>query len=224
MPDYGKILVDGQNPSNQKLCWEKLRSRMGVTFQFPEDMFFQESISEEFWKILGEKGHSKKDVERLSHNAMKWIGLDANNLWSKHPFHLSQGQLRQLSLALVWAQDWDLLLMDEPTVGLDCLLKGKILKDLLQRCHQHDKLCIITGHDTSTLLPLVDYGIILDKGEIVLYDTREKILQKSDCLSSVGLSMPPLADLSIKLKKNGLPINQIWKDQGQAIRDLIAII
>jgi energy-coupling factor transport system ATP-binding protein len=220
-PDCGRILVDGENLSEQKDAWEKLRSRMGVSFQFPEDMFFQESISEEFIEILGKKGHSREDAEHMAHRAIEWTGLAADSIWSEQPLHLSYGQLRRLSLALVWAQDWDLLILDEPTVGLDCLSKKKILGDLVCRCHKPGKLGIITSHDTSTLLPLVDHAIVLDKGEIALYDSREGILPKWESISSLGLSMPALAELSIKLKKAGLPINQIWQNQSQAIKDIV---
>jgi energy-coupling factor transport system ATP-binding protein len=220
-PDCGRILIDGENPSKQKDTWEKLRSRMGVTFQFPEDMFFHESISEEFTEILGKKGYSREDAEHMAHKAIEWTGLDNDSIWSAHPMHLSYGQLRRLSLALVWAQDVDILILDEPTVGLDCLSKKKILGDLVCRCHQPGKLGIITSHNTSTLLPLVDYAVVLDKGEIALYDSTEKILRKWEDISSLGLSIPALAELSIKLKKAGLPINRIWQNQTQAVKDIV---
>ncbi|MGA1842402.1 MAG: energy-coupling factor ABC transporter ATP-binding protein [bacterium] len=220
-PDHGRILIDGENPWEQKDAWEKLMSRMGAAFQFPEDMFFQESVSEEFIEILKKKGHSTEDAELMAIKAIEWTGLDPGSIWHRHTMRLSYGQLRLLSLALLWAQDWDFLILDEPTVGLDCLLKEKILKDLISRCHQPGKLGIITSHDTSTLLPLVDHAIILNKGEIALYDSREGILRKWESISSLNLSIPALAELSIKLKKAGLPLSQIWQNQNQALKDIL---
>jgi energy-coupling factor transport system ATP-binding protein len=223
-PDYGRILIDGKNPLEQKVTWGKLRNRMGVAFQFPEDMFFQGYVSEEFIEILGGKGHSKEEAEHMALRAIEWTGLDAGSIWHRHTMHLSYGQLRLLNLALVWSQDWDLLILDEPTVGLDCLSKEKILKDLVCRCHQPGKLGIITSHDTATLIPLVDQALVLDKGKIVLFDSGDKILHKWENISSLNLSIPALAELSIKLKKAGLPINQIWQNQSQAIKNIVDLL
>ncbi len=223
-PDHGRILIDGEALSDRKEDWKRLRSKMGVAFQFPEDMFFKESISEEFWNILGEKGYARENATRMAKQALNWAGLDADSLWSRHPLHLGYGQLRRLSLALVWAQDRDFLILDEPTVGLDCLTKKRLLKDIVHYCHQKKKLSIIACHDTSALLPLVDHGLILQGGEIVFQGTREKLLDKPECLASAGLSLPPLADLAIKLKRDGLPVNQIWKNLDQAIEGITEMI
>lgn len=219
-PDYGTVEVDGEDPTRQRDGWKKIREHMAVAFQFPEDMFFHESVSEEFWKILKEKGHTKKGAASLAHKALEWAGLDASSLLNRHPLYLSQGELRKMSLALVWAQDRECIIVDEPTVGLECIWKKRIIQDIIQDCHRRGKIGIIATHDTPTLLPLVDISIILDKGKIIIQGPWSEILNKPECLSSCGLSLPPLADLAIRLKNAGMQIHRIWKDLDQATEDI----
>ena len=94
---------------------------------------------------------------------------------------------------------------------------------MISHCKKKEKIGIIASHDTTTLLPLVDYGLILRRGEMIMQGTSEKILNKPDCLASADLSLPPLTDLSIKLRQMGLPINQIWRNLDDATHDIIEL-
>jgi len=223
-PDQGKILVDGLHLSEQKNGWRSFRSKMGIVFQFPEDMFFHETVAEEFLKLLEIRGYSTEDAKRLAHEALEWAGLDPHSLWSRHPLHLSHGQLRLLSLALVWGQDWDLLVLDEPTIGLDSISKQRMLKEMVHRCHHEGKMGIIASHDTDTLLPLIDHALILQEGRCLIQDTSDDILSNPASLTAIGLSIPPLAELSFKLRNSGVPVRHIWRDLDQAARDIMGRI
>ncbi|MBN2373488.1 ATP-binding cassette domain-containing protein [bacterium] len=222
--DRGRLLVNGEDPSRQKDGWKRFRKRLAVAFQFPEDMFFKGSIADEFWDVLKEKGLSREDAEGLAHKAMEIAGLDATFFWHVHPLRLSQGQLKMLSIALVHAQDRDCMILDEPTAGLGCLPKKRIITNISELCRSKDKICIIASHDTSTLLPVIDHGIILLDGRVVISGSRDDILCNPDCIISSGLSLPPLSDLAIRLKKAGLPICRIWTDTDQAAEDIAEII
>ncbi len=224
-PEKGKILINGEDPSKQKGAWKTIRKNLGVSLQFPEDMFFQESVLDEFKRILGDKRYTKDEIQSLAINALKWAGLDKVNLLERHPLQLSQGEMRRLSLALVRAQNSSCVILDEPTVGLDPIAKKKMVKEIIQYYRQEDKIVIISSHDTPVILPLVDQIIILKKGKIITQGSWNNILGKeADSLISAGLSFPPFADLSIRLKMAGIPVKNIWKEFDQAKKDIVELI
>jgi len=220
-PDKGQIRVNGESLSEQRNAWKRFRDKIGMAFQFPDEMFFHESVSEEFLSVLTKKGFSDEKAKDLACEALKWAGLDAEAFWLRYPLHLSQGQLRRLSLAIVWAQKQELLILDEPTVGLECRFKKEMIEDMIAYCRENGRMGIIAGHDTTSLLSLVDYALILRDGETVLQGTSGKILSQPDCLTSAGLSLPLPADLFIKLKQSGLCGNRIWRDIDEASHDII---
>ncbi|MGA1790614.1 MAG: energy-coupling factor ABC transporter ATP-binding protein [bacterium] len=220
-PDKGQIRVNGESLSGQRNAWKGFRNKIGMTFQFPDEMFFHESVSEEFLHVLNKKGFSDEKAKALACEALKWAGLDPEAFWSRHPMHLSLGQLRRLSLAIVWVQKQELLILDEPTVGLECRFKKRLLEDMIAYCREDGRMGIIASQDTNTLLSLVDYALILKDGETVLLGSGGKVLSQPDCLTSADLSLPLLADLFIKLKQSGLPGNRIWRDLDEASHDII---
>ncbi|MGA1844642.1 MAG: energy-coupling factor ABC transporter ATP-binding protein [bacterium] len=216
-PRCGRVLVDGYPARRQgtSIC---------MAFQIPEDMFLGDSVSDEMVGILKERGQQGEDAEQRARQAITWAGLEPEVLWARHPLHLSHGELRRLSLALVWEQDWDVLILDEPTVGLECRVKRGMMDDIVRRCHREGKVVVIAGHDTSLLLPLIDYGIVLNGGKILIQGSREELLEHHELITAAGLSLPQLADLAITLKGAGLPVERIWLDCDQASEDIAAML
>jgi len=216
-PCHGRVLVGGCPPRH-------LRGGVCIAFQIPEDIFLRDSVCDEFINVLQERGHPREDAERLARQAITWAGLDPNALWARHPLRLSHGELRRLSLALVWAQHWDVLILDEPTVGLECRAKRGMMEDIARRCHREGKVVVIASHDTSLFLPLVDHGIVLKDGKILFQGNREELLEHHERMTSAGLSLPPVADLAITLKHAGLPVHRIWLDCEQASADIATML
>ena len=129
-PEYGHIGADGEELLKSKATFNQFRRQISLAFQFPEDMVLRGSVAQEFSKMIGETDCPGPDVKRVAFDMLQRVGLDADLLWHQHPLHLSHGELKRLSLALVWAQERDLLILDEPTVGLDCQEKNRIMTDI----------------------------------------------------------------------------------------------
>ncbi|MGA1795534.1 MAG: ATP-binding cassette domain-containing protein [bacterium] len=216
-PRCGRVLVDGYPP-------RRPGTSVCMAFQIPEDMFLRDSVCDEMVGTLQEKGQQREDAAQRARQAIVWAGLEPKALWTRHPLHLSHGELRRLSLALVWEQDWDVLILDEPTAGLECRVKRGMMEDIARRCHCEGKIVVIAGHDTPLLLPLIDYGIVLQGGKILTRGSREGLLEHHEMVTAAGLSLPPMADLAITLKDAGLPIHRIWLDCEQASEDIAAML
>ena len=223
-PECGHILVDGKNPLKCKSDFRDLRRKTGLAFQFPEDMVLQSAISEEFYKMMEKRDDPIPDIKQAAFDMLHRVGLDADSLWARHPLHLSHGELKRLSLALVWAKEPDLFILDEPTVGLDCQEKKGIMTEIIRYCRHEKKMCIMASQDTSTLLPFVDNTLILRDGKMIFWGTRGEILQYPEKLMDSDLSLPPMADLAIRLKKSGFPVHRVWEDLDQAIHEIMEII
>lgn len=222
-PDKGRIIVNGEDVIKED-TWKRIRHRMAVAFQFREDMFSHNSILDEFKGIFGNRITSRQELESLSLKALKWAGMKKPDILYRMPFHLSQGESSRLGLALVIAKDADCMILDEPTTGIEPASGKRLMHDLVRHCHRHKKIGIILSHDTRILLPLVDKSMILSDGRVINYGIWDEILDKYGLIPSVGLPLPPIAELAIRLKKKGFPVTRIWKNHNEASKALKSLL
>ncbi len=193
---------------------EKIRKKIGYLFQFSEEQFFNSSVYMEIEFAL--KCFKCDNVDSRIRNSIKMVGLDESYL-SLNPYKLSNGEKRKVALASVLAYDPDILILDEPTIGLDSRSKNELIKLLKNLKSNYNKTIIIVSHDINFLHRFVDYVYLIKDGNVFLHGTKYDVLSNEEAMNECGLIVPNFLHFSnLVFKKKGINIG--YRDE---INDLI---
>jgi len=207
-PTEGKITIDGIDINKEKDKLKEIRKNIGLTFQYPENQLFEETIFKEI--SFGPKNLGIKDdeLEERVKKAMEMVEMDYTTYKDRSPFTLSGGEMRRVAIASILSIDPEVIILDEPTASLDPLNKKSLLK-LISKLHLHyNKTIVLVSHNMEVIAELAQRIIVMDKGKIVLDNKPKKIFQNYvEELESIGLSLPQITYIMHKLKKIGKPVN-----------------
>ena len=188
---------------NKKIKLKPVREHVGLVFQFPEYQIFESTVLEDI--MFGPKnfGKTKDEARELAIKAAHLIGIK-DDILERSPFTLSGGQMRRVAIAGALAIDPDILILDEPTVGLDP--KGKEeLMNLLVRMHEEThKTIIMISHDMNIVATLAKRVLVMDKGKLVYDGNKENLFQNQTFLKTHNLDLPTASILAMGLKEKGL--------------------
>lgn len=182
-----------------------LRQKAGLVFQFPEYQLFEETIEKDI--IFGPMnfGVSEEDAKAIAHKVLKTVGLDESYL-NKSPFDLSGGQKRRIAIAGILAMNPDILILDEPTAGLDP--QGtKEMMNLFKEINESGKTIILVTHDMNHVLQYCDEVVVMNHGKVEKHDSVTNVFKDSDYLNSLGIDLPIITDFIIKLNKQGFNLD-----------------
>ena len=195
-PTSGKIFVNNIDVSSKKL--RELRKQVGIVFQYPEHQLFEETVKKDIAFGLQKYGTSEKDIELGIYDAIKAVGLNEDIL-DKSPFEISGGQKRRVAIAGILAMKPSILILDEPTAGLDPKGRDDIF-DFISQLHKNSNITIIlVSHSMEDIARLVDRVIVMNKGGIELDGSATEIFKEVDRLENIGLSAPQITYLMRKL-------------------------
>ncbi|MBE5748887.1 MAG: energy-coupling factor transporter ATPase [Clostridiales bacterium] len=199
----GTIIVDGIDLSQKKIDYKKLRGTVGMVFQYPEYQLFADTVYDDV--AFGPKNLklSKQEIDERVKEAIKLVGLDFDYVNQKSPFELSGGEKRRVALAGVLAMRPKILVLDEPTAGLDPQGKKEIL-DLVTSLHKTmTPTIIMINHDMDEVARYANKVAVFDMGSVKYLLTPEQLAQKQDELVKMGLDIPTLAKLKNYLANKG---------------------
>lgn len=206
LPTDGEIKIDeyviSANKKHPKL--KELRQKAGLVFQFPEYQLFEETIEKDIMFGPMNFGINETEAKNIAKKVIQMVGLDETYL-QKSPFDLSGGQKRRVAIAGILAMDPDVLVLDEPTAGLDPL-GIKEMMDLFKSIHQLGKTVVLVTHDMNHVLEYCDHVVVMNDGQVEKYGKVKDIFQDSDYLLNLGIDLPLITDLIIQLNKNGYHI------------------
>lgn len=219
-PTSGVISVNDfvVDASNMPKVLKPLRKMAGLVFQFPEYQLFEDNIEKDI--IFGPTnfGVSIEEAKLKAKEVIKLVGLDESYL-DKSPFDLSGGQKRRIAIAGILVMDPDILVLDEPTAGLDPQ-GAKEMMDLFKSLNQQGKTIIIVTHDMNHVLNYCNHAIIMNKGEVVKKGTVKEIFNEVEYLENLSIDLPIITNFIYKLNKKGFNIDTSIKD----IDELAAVI
>lgn len=202
LPSSNKLFVRG-NTLVYYNHLKDLRKHVGLVFQFPEYQLFETTVLKDV--MFGPKnfGLSDEEAKKSAIDALRLVGV-SNKLYEKSPFNLSGGQMRRVAIAGILALNPDIIILDEPTVGLDP--KGKeelihLLKDIQKRTH---KSIIVISHDMNVVAKCAKRVIVMNKGKIVFDGNTHKLFENIPFLKEYNLDLPDIALTALKLKEKGL--------------------
>lgn len=205
-PTMGSVIVDGQDVGAADADLVALRQRVGMLFQFPEAQLFERTVFADVAFGPRRMKLDRREVRQRVISALEMVGLPHHEFASRSPFELSGGQMRRVALAGVLAMSPSILILDEPTVGLDAGGRAEFYQ-YLQRARQERGITIVlVSHDMAEVAALADRLFVLRGGNLVMQGTPRSVFAQGDRLRKWGLVAPPLSELLTLLRKEGLAI------------------
>lgn len=202
----GNIYYKGKNIYDKDFNMKELRSNVGLVFQYPEHQLFEIDVFTDVCFGPKNMGLSKEEVEKRAAAALKTVGLD-ESYYKSSPFELSGGQKRRAAIAGVLAMEPEVLILDEPTAGLDPAGRDDIL-DCISNMHEERNMTIIlVSHSMEDVAKYADRIIVMNKGEVVFDDAPRKVFKHYKELEAMGLAAPQVTYIVNRLKDEGFDIS-----------------
>lgn len=207
-PSSGEIIIDGTRVDKSGSNLTDLRKKVGLVFQYPEYQLFEETIERDIAFGPRNLDISEEEVHERVKASMESVGLDYETYKDKSPFELSGGLKRRVAIAGVLAMEPKVLILDEPTAGLDPRGRDEILSEI-KSIHENRKMTVIlVSHSMEDVAKIAERIIVFDKGKVFLDGEPREIFRNEDKLLGVGLGIPQITSLMRTLKKKGLDINE----------------
>lgn len=206
LPTSGKVTVAGKAITNQSKNKDikPIRKQVGLVFQFPESQLFEETVLKDVAFGPQNFGVSQKEAEALAREKLTLVGI-SEELFGKNPFELSGGQMRRVAIAGILAMQPDILVLDEPTAGLDP--KGrKELMSLFKSLHQSGMTIVLVTHLMDDVADYADFVYVLEAGKIILSGQPKAIFQHIDLLKEKQLGVPKVTAFAQRLAKQGFDL------------------
>ncbi len=205
-PNSGKVIINGRDTAQKGEELKKLRCDVGLVFQYPEHQLFEETVYKDIAYGPSNLGLDKTEIDRRVKEAALTVGLSPDVL-DKSPFDLSGGQKRRVAIAGVIAMEPNILVLDEPTAGLDPAGREDILSQI-KAIHSQGKMTVIlVSHSMEDVAKLVDRLIVMNEGKVYADGTVDEVFSKGKELRNIGLNVPQISVLIDELVSRGLDIN-----------------
>jgi len=202
----GTIFFDGKDIYEKGYSMKQLRSKVGLVFQYPEHQLFETDIFRDVCFGPKNLGLPKEEVERRAKDALRQVGID-EKLFDQSPFDLSGGQKRRVAIAGVLAMEPQVLILDEPTAGLDPKGRNEILEQI-SMLHREKKITVIlVSHSMEDVAKYVDRIIVMNQGELMYNDAPREVFRHYKELEKVGLAAPQVTYIMNRLKEKCLAVN-----------------
>ncbi len=221
-PTSGTITVDGEDINADKLTAKNVRHKVGLVFQYPEYQLFEETVYADIAFGPKNMGLSESEIDERVREAAHFVGVP-DEQFEKSPLELSGGQKRRVAIAGVIAMRPGVLILDEPTAGLDPAGCEQILRNICDYRTQTGSTVIIVSHSMDDVARLADRLVVFNHGAIRFDGTPEEVFSQPEELRSIGLAVPAATELAMQLKKLGLKLpNSIYTNE-QLEKALVAL-
>lgn len=221
-PTSGTVMVDGEDINADKISAKNVRHKVGLVFQYPEYQLFEETVYADIAFGPKNMGLSATEIDERVREAAHFVGV-TDEQFEKSPLELSGGQKRRVAIAGVIAMRPGVLILDEPTAGLDPAGCEQILRNICDYHTQTGSTVIIVSHSMDDVARLADRLIVFNHGAIRFDGTPEEVFSQPEELRSIGLAVPAATELAMELKKLGLKLpNSIYTNE-QLEKALVAL-
>jgi energy-coupling factor transport system ATP-binding protein len=223
-PDSGKIYINDIDITEKGVKLSEIRKKVGLVFQYPEYQLFEETIEKDI--AFGPKnlGLDEVEISKRVMKAMKMVGLDYETYKDKSPFDLSGGQKRRVAIAGVVAMEPNVLILDEPTAGLDPKGRDDILNQVKQLHNEYNMTIILVSHSMEDVAKVADRILVMHKGKCILDGIPSKIFKEIDTLESVGLAVPQVTYLMRSMKEKGFSVSEEVYTIAQAKEEILKVL
>jgi len=219
-PTSGEILLDGKDIWSDKTTTRQSRFKVGLVFQYPEYQLFEETVYKDI--AFGPKNMKLSDdeIDKRVRVAARLVGITEQQL-NASPFDLSGGQKRRVAIAGVIAMEPEILILDEPTAGLDPEGKEEILAEIDAYRKTKNATVMMVSHSMTDVARLTDRLLVMDHGKLVLDGTPDHVFAQADAIIQMGLDIPEVTRVFIRLRQMGIDVPQVYSVE-QAVEVLSA--
>ena len=207
VPSLGTVYFDGEDVFEKGYDRKKLRFKVGMVFQYPEHQLFAETVYDDVCFGPKNMGLDKKEVALRAFEALKLVGME-DEYFYQSPFDLSGGQKRRAAIAGILAMKPDIIILDEPTAGLDPAGRDKLLGQIRRLHDEKNITVIIVSHSMDDIANYTDRVIVMNKGKLLFDDKPLKVFEHIDELEEVGLAVPEVKYFMRDLKQAGLDVDE----------------
>lgn len=201
-PDDGEIFIGEDCITEKDFPLVNIRKKVGLVFQYPEYQLFEETVRKDV--IYGPKNlgiEDEKELEEIARDSISKVGLDYEMIKDRSPFELSGGQKRRVAIAGVIAMKPEVLILDEPTAGLDPESRHELI-NMIQNIQKNENIILIfVSHNMNDIAKLADKMIVLDRGKIAMEGTPREVFEKKDELNSIGLGVPKVTEIMHRISE-----------------------
>ena len=205
-PTSGEVYIDGVNIHSKVVSLRDIRFKVGLVFQYPEYQLFEETVYKDIAFGPRNMGLTEEEVNKRVLEAAEFTGVSA--YLEKSPFDLSGGQKRRVAIAGVIAMDPEILILDEPAAGLDPKGRDKILGQIKAYQEKKGNTVLLVSHSMEDIARLATKVMVMKKGEVIEYDTTEKVFENTELINSSGLALPQITQVFEILKERGVKVEK----------------
>ncbi|HHV46295.1 MAG TPA: energy-coupling factor transporter ATPase [Tissierellia bacterium] len=220
-PTSGRVIVDGMDTSGDKKNLLKIRQKVGLVFQYPEHQLFEETIYKDIAFGPINLGLNEEEVQQRVKKAMESVGLSYEKLKDRSPFELSGGQKRRVAIAGVLAMNPKVLILDEPTAGLDPRGRDEILGELKKLYEEENITIILVSHSMEEIAMLVNRIIVMHKGKVAMDGKTREVFKEKKKLEELGLGIPQITQFMREYRMKGNPVDDTVITVEEAKNELI---
>ena len=204
-PTGGKVLLRGKDINENKKELRKVRFQVGMVFQYPEYQLFEETVYKDISFGPINMGITGEELNKRVIDSARFTGLK-NSLLQKSPFELSGGEKRRAAIAGVIAMDPDVLILDEPTAGLDPQGRDMLLNQISLYHKERKNTIILVSHSMEDIARVADRILVMNKGNAEILDSAKEVFAQGERLEKMGLRVPQITKITQKLKEKGIAL------------------
>lgn len=204
-PSSGEVLLDGKNINESKITRRQARFKVGLCFQYPEYQLFESTVYKDISFGPKNMGLSEDEIDNRVKKAADFVGLKPDML-NKSPFDLSGGEKRRVAIAGVMAMEPEILILDEPSAGLDPRGRDMIAEMISSYRKTTESTVIIVSHSMEDVAKSADKVLVMNKSEVEMFGTVNEVFSKVERLADIGLNVPQLTQIFLNLKHNGMAV------------------
>lgn len=222
-PTSGTVLLNGKDIWEKKKEIRKVRFQVGMVFQYPEYQLFEDTVIKDIGFGPRNMGLSQDEVNQRVMQAVDFVGLD-HALLEKSPFDLPGGEKRRAAIAGVIAMDPDVLVLDEPTAGLDPQGRDHLLSQIKAYHKQRQNTVILVSHSMEDIARVADRVLVMNESKVFLFDETAKVFSHAKELEQIGLRVPQVTKIMMKLHENGYPVDPAVFTLEQAVKEILPLV
>ncbi len=222
-PTSGTVYLDGEDIFDKHFDKRILRGKVGVVFQYPEHQLFEAGVFDDVCFGPKNLGLDKKEVELRAYEALKMVGI-CDEYFYRSPFELSGGQKRRVAIAGVLAMKPKVLILDEPTAGLDPKGRDEIL-GCIKRLHENEKITVIlVSHSMEDVANYVERIVVMHKGNVFLDGSVKEVFSRGAQLEEIGLGTPQVTTMMKLLQQKGVPVDVTATTIEEAKKTIMSVL
>ena len=222
-PTTGKVFLNDSDIWKEPKKIRHIRFKVGMVFQYPEYQLFEETVAKDIEKKKKNMGLSEREIQQRVKSSAEFVGLD-ESLLEKSPFELSGGEKRRAAIAGVIAMNPEVLILDEPTAGLDPMGRELLLSQIKNYHDMQKNTVLFVSHSMEDVAKISDKVLVMNSGKTEYFDTPQKVFAQGEQLNHIGLKIPQITQIMNTLAEKGYPVNKGVLTIDKAVSELLAVL